>query len=55
MSELIQNCSLDNVERYGEIYAAAFSKAPWNDPWKAADCFRSFMKNMISKRKQRLF
>ncbi len=37
MSEMIQNCSLSNVEKYGEIYAAAFSGSPWNDPWKAED------------------
>ena len=37
MSELIQNCSRDHIERYGVIYAAAFSGEPWNDPWKAED------------------
>ncbi len=24
----------DHIARYGEIYAAAFSGPPWNDPWK---------------------
>lgn len=33
----IQNCSLEHVERYGDIYAAAFSGEPWNDPWKPED------------------
>ena len=37
MSELIRNCIMDNAERYGEIYAAAFSGEPWNDPWKVED------------------
>ncbi len=27
----------DHIARYGEIYAAAFSGAPWFDPWKPAD------------------
>ena len=25
---------MENAERYGEIYAAAFSGEPWNDPWE---------------------
>ena len=33
----IQFCSLDHLSRYGEIYASAFSGAPWNDPWKPED------------------
>ena len=37
MSEMIQNCSLENTDKYGEIYAAAFSGEPWNDPWKPED------------------
>ena len=37
MRELIQNCSQEHIERYGEIYAAAFSGEPWNDPWKVED------------------
>ena len=28
---------MEHVERYGEIYAAAFSGPPWNDPWTEAD------------------
>ena len=28
---------MDHVNRYGEIYAAAFSGEPWNDPWKTED------------------
>ena len=34
---LIQPCSIEHVERYGEIYAKAFSGEPWNDPWDPAD------------------
>ncbi len=37
MSDLIQSCNMDRVERYGEINAAAFSGEPWNDPWKTED------------------
>ena len=33
----IRACSMDHVERYGEIYAKAFSGEPWNDPWKPED------------------
>ncbi|MCR5108474.1 MAG: GNAT family N-acetyltransferase [Lachnospiraceae bacterium] len=35
--QVIQECTIEHLERYGEIYAAAFSKAPWNDPWKKED------------------
>ncbi|MBP3901264.1 MAG: GNAT family N-acetyltransferase [Blautia sp.] len=33
----IRACSVDHAERYGEIYAKAFSGDPWNDPWKTED------------------
>ena len=33
----IQLCNKDNLERYGEIYAKAFSGEPWNDNWKVED------------------
>lgn len=33
----IRACSIDHAERYGEIYAKAFSGDPWNDPWKTED------------------
>ena len=29
--------TMAHVNRYGEIYAAAFSGLPWNDPWTEAD------------------
>ena len=29
--------TIEHLNRYGEIYAAAFSGPPWNDPWKEAD------------------
>lgn len=35
--ESIQPCVFEHLERYGQIYAAAFSGEPWNDPWKAED------------------
>jgi ribosomal protein S18 acetylase RimI-like enzyme len=28
---------MDHLIRYGEIYAAAFSGEPWNDPWNPED------------------
>ena len=33
----IRPCSMEHAERYGEIYAKAFSGEPWNDPWKTED------------------
>ena len=35
--EQIKPYSLEHVDRYGEIYAEAFSGEPWNDPWKPED------------------
>lgn len=29
----VQAINMDHIDRYGEIYAAAFSGPPWNDPW----------------------
>jgi len=37
MNEQIRLCTMENIERYGEIYAAAFSGEPWNDPWTPED------------------
>jgi len=34
---IIQQCTIEHVERYGEIYAEAFSGEPWNDNWKVED------------------
>ena len=34
---VIRKCDIAHLERYGEIYAAAFSGEPWNDPWKRED------------------
>ena len=33
----IKPITMDHVERYGEIYAKAFSGEPWNDPWETDD------------------
>lgn len=33
----IRICTPDHLERYGEIYAKAFSHEPWNDAWKTED------------------
>ena len=35
--EGIRPVSMDHAARYGEIYAAAFSGEPWNDPWDPKD------------------
>jgi len=34
---MIRPITIDNVKRYGEIYAKAFSGEPWNDPWNPDD------------------
>ena len=34
---VIQLCSMEHLDEYGRIYAAAFSGEPWNDPWKTQD------------------
>ena len=31
---MIQAMTMEHLKYYGEIYAAAFSGPPWNDPWK---------------------
>lgn len=33
----IRPAIMDHAERYGEIYAEAFSGEPWNDSWKVED------------------
>jgi ribosomal protein S18 acetylase RimI-like enzyme len=33
----IKPITIEHVRRYGEIYAAAFSGEPWNDPWDPED------------------
>lgn len=37
MEHIIQHCTMEHIERYGVIYAEAFSREPWNDPWKPED------------------
>lgn len=32
---MIRPITLEQIARYGEIYATAFSGPPWNDPWKS--------------------
>ena len=29
--------TMEHLDRYGAIYAAVFSRPPWNDPWTEAD------------------
>lgn len=45
----IQAINKDNVSRYGEIYAAAFSGEPWNDPWDPEDAVVHVSEIMESK------
>lgn len=33
----IQPCIMEHVGRYAQIYAAALSGEPWNDPWTVED------------------
>lgn len=33
----IKLCTMEHADRYGEIYAKAFSGEPWNDAWKKED------------------
>lgn len=40
---------MDHIERYGEIYAAAFAGEPWNDPWKTEDAVIHVRELMESK------
>ncbi|MBQ7653731.1 MAG: GNAT family N-acetyltransferase [Clostridia bacterium] len=35
--ENIYPCTIQHLNRYGEIYAAAFSGEPWNDNWIVED------------------
>jgi len=37
MKQMIREITIEHLSRYGEIYAAAFSGEPWNDPWKTED------------------
>jgi len=37
MDGIIQKCSMEHLNRYGEIYADAFSGEPWNDAWSVED------------------
>lgn len=34
---MILPITTEHITRYGEIYAAAFSGPPWNDPWSPSD------------------
>lgn len=34
---IIKPCTMEHLDRYGEIYARAFAGEPWNDPWKKED------------------
>lgn len=37
MNKNIENAKEENLKRYGQIYAEAFSGEPWNNPWKVED------------------
>lgn len=38
-----------HIERYGEIYTAAFSGPPWNDPWQPEDA-RTHVRELLESR-----
>ena len=33
----IRPITIEHIQRYGDIYAKAFSGEPWNNPWKTED------------------
>ncbi len=45
----IHPISPDHIKQYGEIYAAAFSGEPWNDPWEKKDAEIHISELMESK------
>ena len=46
---VIRPIDASHIGRYGEIYAAAFSGEPWNDPWKPEDAVIHVSEIMESK------
>ena len=36
-NEIIKPCTIEHLDQYGAIYAAAFSGEPWNDNWSVKD------------------
>ncbi len=46
---MLRACFMEHVERYGEIYAKAFSGEPWNDPWKVEDAVTHVKELLESK------
>ena len=46
---MIQLMTMEHLGRYGEIYAAAFSGPPWNDPWELANAETHVREIMESK------
>ena len=34
---IIKPCTIEHLDQYGAIYAAAFSGEPWNDDWSVKD------------------
>ena len=45
----IHACDIKNIARYGEIYTAAFSGDPWNDPWGPEDAMIHIKELLESK------
>ena len=46
---MIKNITMNHLDRYGEIYAAAFSGEPWNDLWKPEDA-RIHVKELLESK-----
>ena len=46
---MIKSITMNHLDRYGEIYAAAFSGEPWNDPWKPEDA-RTHVKELLESK-----
>ena len=47
--ENIRPITMEHIQRYGDIYAKAFSGEPWNDPWKPEDAVIHVQELMESK------
>ena len=46
---MIKGITMDHLNRYGEIYAAAFSGEPWNNRWKPEDA-RIHVKELLESK-----
>jgi len=50
MAYTIEKCEMRHLERYGEIYARAFSGEPWYDSWSVEDATEHVRELLENKR-----